>query len=187
MGALTTLTAVKLHLGITDSADDALLAQLINHASSDIESRCNRTLTRETRTAEKYETAGTRIYLDLYPVETVSAITMNGAAVTDYTLNAKSGCLYREDGWPDEVTVTYIGGYRLETVAAVTGPPAVAEIPRTMPYDLEYAAILWVAGAYNTRGSEHLSDEAIGPLKSVFWEEQPAIKAIVEKYRRINV
>lgn len=50
--ALTTLAAVKLHLGISDDADDALLTQLIQQASADIESRCNRTLLREERAAE---------------------------------------------------------------------------------------------------------------------------------------
>ena len=176
MGALTTLAAVKLHLGISDTSEDALLAQLINQASADIESRCNRTLTRETRTAEAYTgDGGKKLYLDLYPVTAVSAVTLDGVAVTDYVLTGKSGLLTREEGWTKKaaIVVTYTGGYQLE---AVTGPPAVA---RDLPFDLEYAAILWVATAYNSRGSEHLSDESIGPLKSVFWEQQPAIEAIV--------
>lgn len=186
MGVLTTLAAVKLHLGIatSDTSDDALLAQLINQASADIESRCNRTLTRETRTAEAYTgDGGKKLYLDLYPVTAVAAVTLDGVAATDYVLTGKAGMLARDDGWTKdaEILVTYTGGYQLE---AVTGPPAVA---RDFPFDLEYAAILWVATAYNTRGSEHLSDEAIGPLKSVFWQEQPAIAAIVGKYRRITV
>lgn len=184
MGALTTLTAVKLHLGISDTSEDALLTQLINQASADIESRCNRTLTRETRTAEAYTgDGGKKLYLDLYPVAEVAAVTLDGVAVTDYVLTGKSGLLTREDGWTNglAITVTYTGGYQLE---AVTGPPAIA---RDMPFDLEYAAILWVATAYNSRGSEHLSDESIGPLKSVFWEQQPAIEAIVGKYRRVPV
>lgn len=186
MGVLTTMNAVKLHLGIatTDTSDDALITQLINQASDDIESRCNRTLTRETRTAEAYVgDGGTKLYLDLYPVTDVSAVTINGEPVIDYTLTEKSGLLERADGWDydADVLVTYTGGYQL---MLVTGPQA---IPRDLPYNLEYAAILWVATAYNIRGSEHLKDEAIGPLKSVFWEEQPAIKAIVEKYRRVNI
>ena len=184
MGALTTATAVKLHLGITDTSDDSLLAQLIPQGSADIESRCNRTLTRETRTNEKYlADSGVFLYLDLYPVVSVDEITIDGEPVTDFTLYGPAGRLYRAAGWnpQTEILVTYTGGYLLEPV---TGPPIV---PRTLPYNLEYACILWVASAYNTRGSEHLSDESIGPLKSVFWEEQPAIKAIVEKYRRVSV
>lgn len=192
MGALTTISAVNLHLfgATTGTSDDALLTQLINQASDDIAGRCNRTLTRETRTAEKYTgDGGTKLYLDLYPVFSVAAVTVDGEAVTDYTINAKAGMLERENGWDydAEILVTYTGGYLLTTIPAVTGPPAVAEIPRDLPHNLEYAAILWVAGAYNSRGSEHLSDEAIGPLKSVFWAEQPAIKAVVDKYRRINI
>lgn len=181
MGALTTATAVKLHLGITDSSEDTLLAQLILQASSDIESRCNRTLTRETRTAEEYVVDGDTFYLDLYPVVSFTSVTVDDVVVTDYECDLASGKMYRANGWGDEVAVTYLAGYLLE---AVTGPPAV---PRTLPYNLEYAAILWVASAYNSRGSEHLSDESVGPLKSVFWQEQPAIRAIVEKYRRINL
>ena len=180
MGALTNITAIKLHLGITDGSDDALLTQLINQASADIESRCNRTLTRETRTNETYDcTGGTRLYMDLYPIYSVASVTVEGETVTDYQVQSATGYLDREDGWNGEVKVTYTGGYLLEPI---TGPPAIA---RDLPYDLEYAAVLWIAAAYNTRGSEHLSDEAVGPLKSVYWQEQPAIKAIVNKYRRI--
>ena len=181
MGALTNLTAIKLHIGIADDSDNALLTQLINQASADIESRCNRTLTRETRTNETYDcTGGTRLYLDLYPIYSVASVTVDGETVTDYQVQS-AGYLDRDGGWDGEVKVTYAGGYLLEPI---TGPPAIA---RDLPYDLEYACILWVSGAYNSRGSEHLSDETIGPLKSVFWPEQPAIKAIVNRYRRINV
>ena len=189
MGALTTIAAVNLHLfGSTAyTSENALLTQLILQASSDIESRCNRTLTRETRTAELYEISGDTFYLDLFPVVSGSAILVDGEAVTDYDLVLSTGKMFRENGWGEEANVTYAGGYQLTTIPAVTGPPAVAEIPRTLPYNLEYACILWVAGAYNSRGSEHLSDESIGPLKSVFWAEQPAIKAVVDKYRRMNV
>jgi uncharacterized phiE125 gp8 family phage protein len=181
MGALTTLAAVKLHLGITDESDDALLTQLINQASDDIATRCNRTLTRETRTDETYDcTGGTRLYLDLYPIYSVASVTVDGETVTDYQTQS-AGYLDRDDRWNGEVKVAYTGGYLLEPI---TGPPAIA---RNLPYDLEYAVILWVSGAYNSRGSEHLSSETIGPLKSDFWPEQPAIKAIVNRYRRINV
>lgn len=183
MGALTTLAAVKLHLGIAtaDMSDDAILTQLINQASDDIAARCNRTLTRETRTAESYEVQGDTFYLDLYPVASIVSVTVDGVVVTDYAAGMISGRMYRESGWGESVSVTYTGGYNL---TAITGPPAV---PRDLPYNLEYACILWVAAAYNTRGSEHLSDESIGPLKSVFWQEQPAIKAVIDKFRRINV
>lgn len=104
-------------------------------------------------------------------------VTMNGNPVTDYDLAAKSGLLRRSVGWEKKsvILVTYTGGYVLEGDK------------RTLPYDLEFAAILWTACAYNSRGSEHLSDEAVGPLKSVFWQEQPAIRAIVGKYRRVNL
>lgn len=187
MGALTTIGAVNLHLfgATTGTSEDTLLTQFINQASSDIEAKCNRTLTRETRTDEEYAVIGDTFYLDLYPVYAITSVSVDGVVVTDYAATLKSGKMFRESGWGDAVTVTYSGGYLLTTIPAVTGPPAVAEIPRTLPFNLEYAAILWVAGAYNSRGSEHLSDEAVGPLRSVFWSEQPAIKAIVEKYRRI--
>lgn len=182
MGALTTISAVNLHLfgATTSTSDDALLTQLLNQASADIERRCNRTLTRETRTAETYDcTGGTRLYLDLYPIYSVALVTIDGETVTDYQVQSAAGYLDRDDGWNGEVKVTYDGGYLL---TAITGPPAIA---RDLPYDLEYAAILWTAAAYNTRGSEHLSDEAVGPLKSVFWPDQPAITAIINRYRKV--
>lgn len=179
---LTTLAAVKTHLGITDTGEDALLTQLISQGSAWIGDECNRTLTRETRTAEKYTGKGWKsLDLELYPVKSVDAVTIDGVTVTDYTITAATGRLCR-DIWPKdaEIAVTYTGGYLL---TATTNPVE----DKNLPQNLEFACIVWVATARNTRDSEHLSDEAIGPLKSVFWSEQPTIKAIVEKYRRVSI
>lgn len=184
MGALTTLAAVKLHPGMSDTSDEALLAQLINQASADIESRCNRTLTRETRTAEAYTgDGGKKLYLDLYPVTAVSSVTLDGVAVTDYILTGKSGLLTREAGWTRglAITVTYTGGYQLE---AVTGPPATA---RDLPFDLEGAAITLVSYLKGIDGNEPLKREKVGPLESEFAPEPPAIEAVIGRYRRIPV
>jgi len=186
MGALTTLSAVNLHLfgATTGTSDDALLTQLINQASDDIASRCNRTLTRETRTAEKYTgDGGTKMYLDLYPVYSVATVTIDGEAVTDYTITAKSGLLEREDGWDydAEILVTYVGGYLLTDV---TGPPAV---PRDLPHDLERAAIVLTAYMRGAAGNEALKREKIGAYESEFAEEPPAIERVIRRYRRVNI
>jgi len=55
---------------------------------------------------------------------------------------------------------------------------------RTLPYNLESACIELVAIAYQMRGSEHLKQEYIGPLRSFFLEQMPfAVKETLDRYR----
>ena len=183
MESLTALPAVKLHLGITDTSEDALLTQLINQAQSDFESQCRRKLVQTLITKEKYKGPGGEILrLRSYPVDSVTFVSIDDVVITDYERSGPDGELHRQDGWTKDavILVSYKAGYVYTTAPGIN-------VYRDVPFDLEYACILWVACAYNKRGSEHLSEEAIGPLKSKFWSEQPAIKAIVDKYRNISV
>jgi len=62
---------------------------------------------------------------------------------------------------------------------------ATAEIPRTLPYNIESSCIELVVIAYQCRGSEHLKTEVVGPLRSDFsigWPEH--IKQTLDRYRR---
>ena len=183
MDSLTSLPAIKLHLGITDTSDDALLTQLISQAQSDFESRCRRKLVQTLMVKEKYKGPGGEIlYLRSYPVDSVTFVSIDDVTVADYERSGLDGELHRSKGWDKDsvILVSYKAGYVYTSIPGIN-------VYRDLPGDLEYACILWVAGAYNSRGSEHLSEEAIGPLKSKFWAEQPAIKAIVDKYRNIYV
>lgn len=179
--ALTTLKQVQTHLAVTDPAEMAELKWLINVASGQIESECGRTFEKTAHTAEAYTGDGRRLLvLQQYPVIGVPVVTLEGAAVTDFSTDSKAGLLFREAGWTNRsaIAVTYESGYVLPRDAGL-------EIPRTLPYELESACVLLVAQLFNQRGSEHLTSEAVGPLKWTFIEEIPAVRAILNKYRRV--
>ena len=179
--ALTTLLQVQTHLSVTDSAENPELTWLINVASGQLEAECNRSFGKATYTAEKYTGNGRRLLaLRQYPVLEVSAITVDEALVTDFFIDNAAGLLFRETAWDTNsaISVNYDAGY-------VLPKDATTENPRTLPYELEVACVLLVGQLYNQRGSEHLSAEAVGPLKWTYVDEIPAVRAIVNKYRRV--
>ncbi len=58
------------------------------------------------------------------------------------------------------------------------------DTPRTLPYNIEDACKELVAIAYQRRGSEHLKEEIVGPLRSFFIMEWPEhIKQTLDRYR----
>jgi hypothetical protein len=130
---LTTLAAVKLDLGITDTTQDALLESLISAASAAIVIYVDRTLKRTTYTDQRYAVnAHQYLYLREYPIQSVSSVTLGGSAQTvdvDYFIDAAPGRLYRPYGWvgayysrgtfPDafagarDILITYVAGWYL--------------------------------------------------------------------------
>ena len=179
--ALTTLQQVQTHLSVTDEVETAELHWLINVVSSRIEAECSRSFGRATHTKEPYAGEGRRLLaLKQYPVLGVSVVTMDNEPVTDFLIDNEAGLLFRESTWPKHsaLAVTYEAGY-------VLPKDATSENPRTLPFDLESACVLLVAQLYNQRGSEHLSAEAVGPLKWTYIDEIPAVRTILSKYRRV--
>ena len=179
--ALTTLLQVQTHLSVTDSAETPELTWLINVASDRIEAECNRSFGKATHTSEEYTGDGRRLLaLQQYPILVVSAITMDEDPVIDFLIDNAAGLLFREAAWNKNsvISTTYDAGY-------VLPKDATTENPRTLPYELESACVLLVAQLYNQRGSEHLSAEAVGPLKWTYVDEIPAVRAIINKYRRV--
>lgn len=133
INGLTTLAAVKLSLGITDTTQDSLLESLINAASSAIVAYVDRDIKRTTYTSQRYAVNGHQyLYLKQYPVQSVTSVTLGGAAQTvtvDYFIDSEQGRLYRPNGWvglcyargtfPDafagarDIIVTYVAGWYL--------------------------------------------------------------------------
>ena len=178
--ALTTLLQVQTHLSAFDPVEAAELNWLINVASDRMEAECNRAFAKTLHTAEAYLGDGRRLLaLRQYPVLSVSLVTLGGEEIGDFSTDPAAGLLFRQNGWPKhaEISVTYDAGYVLPKDAS-------DEQPRTLPFELEAACVLLVAQLYNQRGSEHLSAEAVGPLKWTYLEEIPAVRASMNKYRR---
>jgi hypothetical protein len=127
---LTTLAMVKTELGVTGSSSDAHLQALIQQASGEIASHCDRVFALETvrqtfqsrdRPWPRRPTACTPLVLARWPIVEISTITENDIAVStdEYSIDAAEGLLYRvvsaiEFGWwGTDIVVEYSGGYAL--------------------------------------------------------------------------
>ena len=114
---LTTLARVKAELGLTDTSADAVLTDLITQASDAIATECHRVWGRETVTETLPGTGRRLLGLSRTPLITITSITEDGVAVTDYTIeDAAQGALARENGWWPTVaggwdSVAYSSGY----------------------------------------------------------------------------
>lgn len=146
--SLTTLSKVKLHLGITDSSSDDLLLDYIAQASDGIANYCNRKFAKQKYRETIAGDGFTDLMVSEYPVKNVSLISQNGSPITDYTLeSAKAGMIYREQGWgwtakdfgwatfqplalseSADFTVEYYAGYSLPCDDVLSGSISVSSV-----------------------------------------------------------
>jgi hypothetical protein len=152
---LTTVAAVKSELDITDGADDAYLASLIDQASDAVAGWCNRVFAVET-VAEHLTLRCPRaaILLSRWPLISLTSTTRNGEAleVVATEVDDTEGGLYRLDAdgartdWPSGTLIlTYSAGYVLP-----------GDSGRTLPYDVERATLITVKGNYMARTRDPL-------------------------------
>ena len=161
--ALTTLTKARSYLGLgTDTSKDTDIEDLIERASDFLKSQTNRNFAKANYTEKKEGNNTDRIMLENYPVTAITSCTYNDVALTldtDYELEAAAGILYKEDLWyktgvyagladriafaKKNITVVYTAGYVLPGAAT-------AQIPRTLPYDIEEACIQLVQFYFKT-------------------------------------
>lgn len=119
----------KTRLGITGTAQDALLTTALNAALAVAEQYCDRRFLYKRDTVAFYDAKNRALILSRYPIDTINSITSkaSGAAVdsSGYHVHHWNGMIYFH-GAPffDEIQIDYTGGYQ------------------TLPADLELA--LWL-------------------------------------------
>lgn len=172
--ALTTWTMAKGELGLTDSSLKDSVLLYINALSAAIARYCGREFHYEAARVESVAGFGGRVLqLAKAPVVTLTSITLDGDTVDvtsdgDVTvLNANAGQLMKQSGWawttcseqyveerpqPGQerkaYEVTYACGYitpKQEDDGSGT---------RTLPYDIEYALLRWLAQAVAWKGRD---------------------------------
>lgn len=193
---LATLERVKLELGITDSANDALLGAKIDEATSDIEAHLGRTLNRATLTEtfwhDKYACVSSLV-LSRAPVASITSVTVDDVAVDsgEYRLDGDGGIVFRLDdtGYPDvwefskSVVVVYAAGYLLP-----------GEASRDLPAAIEAATVELVQSYWLSRGRDPtIRQEDVPGLGSVtYWvgavgeagELPPSVMSKIMPFRR---
>lgn len=176
--ALTTAAIVAGEVsGISLPTDQAAVERLINVSSDAIERFCNRPLAHAVVTSERYQShGGNRLVLKRRPVLSIQSITTAGGAIDSsgfYIENAEAGIIYfnsslavadataegsmSQDGLPGtgeaDVLVSYTAGWITEAqVAAAAAETPARVIVRTLPYELEQAAIDTFASLWHRRG-----------------------------------
>src|SRR5215475_739297 len=143
---LISLADLKLALGITDTTQDAQLQAAITFQSRIIAEYCDRRFglalsAKETFTLDPGESVRRReaLVLSLYPVVSITDVSISGTSTTDYNFDPASGRLwlpanqYIYGAWqfygfgPNPITVTYSGGYDLPEQSPVRLQRAIIE------------------------------------------------------------
>ena len=180
-----------------DYSKDRFIERYINAVSDTVSKHCNRKFIADTY-SEFYKGHGRqKLILNQYPVNYITSVKVDSAALTagtDYVTADQTyldqGIVFKSNGWTwygyltglvgeptapvDNIEVVYSAGYTLEPEAS-----------RTLPYDLEDAAVSMVAVQYEMIGSKQLTKEVIGPLSSVFIQDLPwDVKQTLDKYAK---
>lgn len=150
---LTSLATVKTDLGISCTDSDSVLADLIRRASDAIATACNRTFGTETiRQTFRPLRPSPDLILARFPLVSVSSITENDAPLTsgEYEVSPGDGLLRRltpkrhYQCWEAGVVVVeYSAGWVLP-----------GQVGRTLPADIEAAALAMIRQAWFARGRD---------------------------------
>jgi uncharacterized phiE125 gp8 family phage protein len=168
------LADAKLHLRVTQSAEDDLIASLIVSARNVIEDECGLSLITTTwqQKLQQFPFHPNRIYFTRAPVVAITSITYTDSANATQTLSASryiSALTHRPawvmpayaDVWPDargyndDVTVTYTAGFG--TTAA------------DVPASIKQAMLLLIGTMYEQREG----------VQVVSFNELPTVKALL--------
>ena len=202
---LTKLATVKTTLGITDSANDALISRLLNAASDYIESLTGRVFAQERITEIVPGFGGLYLELTRIPVKQIHSIVQDSSPIVDYELaksDLKLGRIYRKAGWewkpsswwhlgepPTPVpgqeehsfAVDYTAGYVLPSFAAPTVEPI-------LPSEIEQFAISLCSDWFASRkrdGTSQVSRLKIETLEFEFQNLSMNMKDELARFTRV--
>lgn len=137
--ALTTADRLKLPI------DDLSIEMYINAASDVLENYCNTKFSKKPRTLKLKSDGSKYLMINYWNIESVEQILNADAEITDYTILAEKGMLYKKGGWPK------LNDYDLEvnfTAGFILPKDATEENPSTLPGGIENACILIAQNLY---------------------------------------
>lgn len=122
---IATLAEIKSYLGVSGSADDAFLTSQGQLVSDAIEAYCQRKFNAvnytQTYYCEDYKRGDSRLFLAVFPVNSITSIEEDGEAITGYRLHPQTGILTKKEGFffGDEIIVEYNAGYAQADIPSV--------------------------------------------------------------------
>ena len=143
-----------------DYSKDKFLERYINSVSSMVSKYCGRNFIKDTYTEYHKGSGRQRLVVDQYPINKITSVKVDSAALTagtDYVTSDQTyndqGIIFKESGWiwsgyltglvgeltapVDNIGVVYSAGYTLEPEAS-----------RNLPWDLEQAVVSMVSFLY---------------------------------------
>ena len=178
---LTTLANVKQYLGITASASDALLQQLISAASAFIGNYTSRNFLTQTYTEMMNGTGSSRLMVKHTPLISVSSVIINGLPV------AAGGSSQIPGFWSDSKFI-YLNGYRF-TVGFSNVALVYSAGYDIAPLDVEQIAIELTVNKYKRKdrigeNSKNLAGQVISySIVDLSAENQK----LLGKYKRVSL
>jgi len=143
---ILTLAELKSLVGISDTDEDTLITLWAESLQDRFDDHCNRSLVIGNY-EETFDGGGSWLFLDAYPVVSITSITIDSTALTaaNYTLNNARGRIAYQEGeaeWPDgeqTIVVSYRGGYVATGDTPATGETAMpGAIKRAMMLQFEH-------------------------------------------------
>lgn len=182
---LTLPATVATELGV--SAGDARLLRLIAAVSGAIASYLGRQLHYVAGMTELAQGFGRpRLLLNVSPIVSVTSVTLpDGSVVTDYIRENEAGMLYRRAGWP-QTGLARAGLPPQSDLAPGTQEPAISVVysagwvcpsqggTRTLPFDIEEAAIQAISTLYRRPGADqNIASESFGDYSVAYRGQVP--------------
>jgi uncharacterized phiE125 gp8 family phage protein len=180
MTELTTLDAVKAYMGVTSTADDALLGSLITAVSQYVRTYTNRDFTVTDYTQLFDGQNNTRQMLPQYPVQSVASVQIGTQAVA-----ASPGL--GQSGFRFDTNSIVLAGYRFCHGEANVQITWTAGYP-VIPADLAQAVNELVGLRYKLRGDNMgwVSKTLAGEVVTLVQKDMPdSVRTILNNYRAV--
>jgi len=162
--SLTTISECESELGLTASAQDALLTRYINTASDQIADYCNRKFFYDAAIVEKVGGSNDNfLYVGRTPLSTITSVVWLGddstvGASTYEIWESDQGAIYKENGWNDiTLNATYLTRYKVTYKGGWITPQQDADdgaLTRDLPFDLETACVNIVTALWQKKGQD---------------------------------
>lgn len=193
---LTTVAAVKLDLGITGTDQDVQLGTLVDQYSAAIVGWCDRPFALEAVRETLFERCRSDgLMLSRWPIVSITSVAIDGTTLDpgDYIADKLTGILYLRSAtlhgayWPaGESVIEYPAGYVLP-----------GDDDRTLPHEVERAAIMLVKGAHfaTARDPALRSEETDGVATFQYFNASGSssdgmpleVQGLLAGYRRQNI
>lgn len=183
---LTTLAALKQHIGVVSSNEEPELARIITAASVFLVTALSRPIKAASYILDTNGSGGNRLYLPVFPVISVSSVTIDGRTIPAATVGG-TDVGYLRDGYClvlrgyaftrgiMNVHVAYRAGYE----------------DGAIPKDVEDAVLSLAAAKVRKRDrkDQGLASRSLGPESLSFTNDDmpPEVKTFVDQWKRVTV